>query len=144
MKKKKKMKKYLKKKSLNKLSKKSKSENPRSAKIEESKSSEKKKSIGSHYHKDKEGNIYKYQVCNLDGKGNVIFKCYDDKCFAIGIYEINSMKFSVAKTHNLKNEQHDYIISKNDDENIFKQLSKDNNTNVQLFKEDGEKVIKYY
>ena len=131
-------------KSEKKLSKKNKSENPKSPNKEEKKSEKMTKSIGSHYHKDKEGNIYKYQVCNLDGKGNAIFKCYDDKCEGMGIYGINTMSFSVIKIHNLKYEEHDYIIDQNsDDENMFKEFENNNKSNAQVFKENGQKVIKF-
>ena len=81
----------------------------------------------------------------MDGKGNVIFKCYDDKCYGMGIYGIKSMKFSVIKIHNLKNQEHDYIIDNNtDDNNIFKELNKDNKTHAQIFKENEERFIKFY
>ena len=47
---------------------------------EEGKKGEKKvTSIGSHYNKSEEGEIFKYQISSLDGKGKAIFKCYDDK-----------------------------------------------------------------
>ena len=124
-----------------KVSKKSKSDNQKNTIKEEKKVEKKKTSIGSHYHKDKEGNIYKYQICNLDRKGYAIFKCYDDKCYGMGIYDLDTMRFAVTNMHNLKYEEHDYI---SDDDNVFKDLDKENKNNAQVFKENEEKVVKYY
>ena len=75
-------------------------------------------SIGSHYHKNEEdGMLYKYQVYKLDGQGNAVFKCYDDKCASEGIYELDSRKFIVTVKHNLEHKEHDYVnnCDKNDD-----------------------------
>ena len=122
-----------------------KSENPKITRKEEKKSDKKKKSIGPHYHKDEEGNIYKYQICNLEGKENAIFKCYDNKCHGMGIYGINTMKSSVIKIHNLKYEEHDFIIESNsDDDEIFKELDKNNKSNAQIFKQNEQKAIEFY
>ena len=114
--------------------------------IQEVKKVEKKTtSIGSHYHKDEEGAIYKYQVANLDGKGNAIFKCYDDNCTGMGLYELETTKFSVTKKHNLKHEEHEYIINYDKDgDNVFKELIEKEKSNAQVFKENGERIVKYY
>ena len=113
---------------------------------QEGKKGEKKTtSIGSHYNKDEEGRIYKYQVANLDGKGNAIFKCYDDNCTGMGIYELENRKFSVTKKHSLKHGEHEYIINYDKDgDNVFKELIEKEKSEAQVFKENGERIVKYY
>ena len=113
---------------------------------QEGKKGEKKTtSIGSHYNKDEEGRIYKYQVAHLDGKGNAIFKCYDDNCTGMGIYEIDTRKFVVSKKHSLKHGEHEYIINYDKDgDNVFKELIEKEKSEAQVFKENGERIVKYY
>jgi len=112
---------------------------------EEKKPVKKMVSIGSHYNKSEDGKVFKYQVANLDGKGNAIFKCYDDNCSGMGTYNLRANKFSLIKEHNLKYEEHDYIteIDKIDDD-ICKKLMKKNKSDAQVFKENDERVIKFY
>ena len=102
-------------------------------------------SIGSHYHKDEDGLIYKYQVYKLDGQGNAIFKCYDDKCSSEGMYDLDSRKFSVTVKHNLKYNEHDYVINsdKNED-NVFKEMINLNKKEAQVYKEGNERTVKLY
>jgi len=102
-------------------------------------------SIGSHYNKNEDGKIFKYQVANLDGKGNAIFKCYDDNCTGMGTYKLRTNQFCLIKEHNLKYEEHDYIaeLDKIDDD-IFKKLDKKDKSDAQVFKENDERVIKFY
>lgn len=113
--------------------------------IEENKNDKKATSIGSHYHKTEGGEIYKYQVTVLDGKGNAIFKCYDDKCSGMAIYELDSRNFKETKKHNLKHSEHEYIMNydKNGDV-VFKDLIESEKSNAQVFKEDGERTVKFY
>ena len=111
---------------------------------EGAKSNERKMiSVGSHYHKNEEGKIFRYQITNLDGKGNAIFKCYDDKCNGTGIYELETMKFAVVKDHNLKHSEHEYILDKDGDE-VFNKLMEKGKFNAQVFKENGKKNIQIY
>ena len=102
-------------------------------------------SIGSHYNKGDNGLIYRYQVFKLDGKGNAIFKCYDDKCVGEGIYDLNSKTFNVIKEHDMKHKEHDYILrcDKND-EKVFKEMNKTNKNDAQVFKEGNERTVKMY
>ena len=124
---------------------KNKSKNIRNAKEEHKKPAKRLMSIGSHYNKNEEGHIFKYQVASLDGKGNAIFKCYDDKCCGMGIYELETRKFKVTKKHNVKHAEHEYIINYDKDgEEIFKQLKEKNKSDAQVFKENGERIVKYY
>jgi len=112
---------------------------------EEPKKEKKNMSIGSHYHKDEEGHVYKYQVCKLDGQGNAIFKCYDDKCSGEGMYDLDTRIFKVSKKHNLKHEEHDYIISYDKSEdNIFKEMKNMNKNDAQVFKEANVRTVKIY
>ena len=102
-------------------------------------------SIGSHYNKSEEGEIFKYQISSLDGKGKAIFKCYDDKCNAMGIYELESMKFSMTKKHNLKHAEHEYIMNYDKEgDTVFKELIESEKSDAQVFKENGERVVKFY
>ncbi len=102
-------------------------------------------SIGSHYNKNVDGKIYKYQAYYLDGKGHAIFKCYDDKCSGMGIYELDTMNFEKIKPHNLKHMDHEFIrCCEKDISDIFKELTEKNKSNAQVFKVKGEKTIKYY
>ena len=114
-------------------------------KDDKKKGEKKTMSIGSHYNKTKDGKIYKYQVCRLDGKGNAIFKCYDDKCAGMGIYELESKKFLVTKEHNLNHSDHEYIINYDKDaDNAFKDLIEMDKSDAQVFKENGERTVKIY
>lgn len=113
--------------------------------VETKKVEKKVTSIGSHYNKTKDGEVFKYQVFNLDGKGNAIFKCYDENCCGTGIYNLESKKFSVNKNHNLKHEEHDYIINmEKDGDNAFKDLKNCDKFDAQVFKENGERTVKIY
>ena len=112
---------------------------------EEGKKEKKNMSIGSHYHKDEDGLIYKYQVYKLDGQGNAIFKCYDDKCVGEGIYDLDSRIFAVNIKHSLKHQEHDYIINYDKSEdNVFKEMSNLNKNDAQVFKEGNERTVKIY
>ena len=112
---------------------------------EEGKKEKKNMSIGSHYHKDEDGLIYKYQVYKLDGQGNAIFKCYDDKCVSEGIYDLDSRIFAVNVKHSLKHQEHDYIINYDKSEdNVFKEMSNLNKNDAQVFKEGNERTVKIY
>ena len=122
------------------------SNNVKSASKQEAKKGEKKAtSIGSHYNKTPDGEIYKYQVSNLDGKGNAVFKCYDEKCTGVGIYDIDSKKFTVSQKHSLKYDDHEYIINmEKENDNIFKDLKTTGKSDAQVFKENGERTVKMY
>ena len=122
------------------------SNNVKSASKQEAKKGEKKAtSIGSHYNKTPDGEIYKYQVSNLDGKGNAVFKCYDEKCTGVGIYDIESKKFTVSQKHSLKYADHEYIINmEKENDNIFKDLKTTGKSDAQVFKENGERTVKMY
>ena len=119
---------------------------PIKTKNEEVKKEKKNMSIGSHYHKSEEnGLIYKYQVYKLDGQGNAIFKCYDDKCASEGIYELDSRKFNVYVKHSLEHKQHDYIINCDKiEDNVFKEMINLNKNDAQVFKEGSERSVKLY
>lgn len=113
--------------------------------IEEKKSNKKNTCIGSHYHKNVDGNIYKYQVYRLDGKGNAIFKCFDDNCNGMGIYGLDSMKFEVTKQHNLKYSEHEFVTNYDKvTDDVLKELTLKKMSNAQVFKENRERNVKYY
>ena len=122
------------------------SSNVKSVSKQEVKRGEKKAtSIGSHYNKTTDGEIFKYQVSNLDGKGNAVFKCYDENCTGVGIYEIESKKFTVTKKHSLKHAEHEYVINmEKEKDNIFQELKTTGKCDAQVFKENGERTVKMY
>ena len=102
-------------------------------------------SIGSHYNKSENGLIYRYQVYKLDGKGNAIFKCYDEKCSGEGIYDLNSKIFKVIQEHDMKHQEHDYILQcDKNDEKVFQEMDDSNKKDAQVFKEGNERTIKMY
>ena len=113
---------------------------------DQSKKSEKKiMSIGSHYNKTNNGEIYKYQVSKLDGRGNAIFSCYDDKCCGMGLYELETKNFTITRDHTLRHSEHDYIINfDKDGDNVFKDLVASEKNDAQVFKENGERNVKIY
>ena len=100
--------------------------------------------IGSHFNKTENGDIYKYQVTQLDKDGNALFKCYDEKCTGEGIYYVETKKFSVSKEHNIPYVAHDYVASldKDEYENIIKKLKESNHTDAQVYKENGQRKVK--
>ena len=119
--------------------------NKKSVKKETKIEEKKERCIGSHYNRTKDGKIYKYQVYSLDEKGNATFKCFDDKCCSIGNYNLDTQKFFVNQKHNLKYENHDYIINlDNNRDNVFIDLLKYNKFNAQVFKENGVRNVIIY
>ena len=91
-----------------------------------------------YYNKTKDGEIYKYQFSKSDEKGNVLFNCYDKKCSGVGIFDVDSKKFSVSENHNIEYIAHDYVVNDCDNINVIKDLKEGNYTSSQLFKENGE------
>ena len=63
----------------------------------------------------------------------------------MGLYEIETRKFTVTQNHNLGHSEHEYIINfeKNGD-NVFQDLIKNNKSDAQVFKENGERSVKIY
>ena len=114
------------------------------AKADEKKGEKRMMSIGSHYNKDEDGNIYKFQVASLDGKGNAIFKCYDDKCNGMGMYNLETKQFTITKKHTLLHTEHDYILNNDKEDNVFKDLTEAGKSDAQVFKENGERTVKMY
>ena len=63
----------------------------------------------------------------------------------MGIYELETMKFSMTRKHNIKHSEHDYIVnSDKDGDEVFKQLIEKEKSDAQVFKENGERIVKYY
>ena len=101
--------------------------------------------IGPHYNKDKTGNIYKYKIDSLDQKGNAFFKCIDEKCNAMGLFDFSAKKFVLIYKHNLRHYNHEYIKNKKmEKDEIFKSLATSDKSDAQIFKEYREKIFKYY
>ena len=101
-------------------------------------------SFESHYNKDKDGNIYKYEVGFLYQK-SIIFRCFDHRCTAKGTFDLETKKFKVRIGHNLKHSEHDYIInSKNNNDSIWKEMIKNNYLDSQVYKEGKSTIVRFY
>lgn len=101
-------------------------------------------SIESHYNKYKDGNIYKYEVGFLYGK-SVIFRCYDHRCNSKGIFDLETKEFKVQKEHNLKNEEHNYVVNNEaNNDLIFKEMIENNYLDAQVYKEGKSLITRFY
>jgi hypothetical protein len=95
-----------------------------------------------YYNKTNDEEIYKYQFSKSDEKGNVLFNCYDKKCKGVGIFDVDSKKFSVAENHNIEYISHDYVANDCNIVNVIKDLKESKYTSSQIFKENGEIFVK--
>ena len=104
--------------------------------------------LGEHFHKDKNGKIYKYNKHHLRVKNRMSFNCADLKCKSRGLYFVNNMKFRVVICHSIPHEEHCYIKNKekfNRHKAIFDDFKKRNCHEAQVFKNDiGDKLVKWY
>ena len=104
--------------------------------------------LGEHFHKEKNGKIYRYNKHHFRVKNKISFNCADLKCKSRGLYFINSMKFRVMTSHSLPYEEHNYIKNKekfNRHKEIFDDFKKRNCHEAQVFKNDiGDKLVKWY
>jgi len=104
--------------------------------------------LGEHFHKEKNGKIYRYNKHHLRVKNKISFNCADLKCKSRGLYFINSMKFRVMTSHSMPYEEHNYIKNKekfNRHKEIFDDFKKRNCHEAQVFKNDiGDKLVKWY
>ena len=63
----------------------------------------------------------------------------------MGLYELESRKFCVSKKHRLKHGEHEYIIHYDKaGDNVLKELIEKEKSDAQVFKENGERTVKYY
>ena len=61
------------------------------------------------------------------------------------INALESMKFSMTKKHNLKHAEHEYIMNYDKEgDTVFKELIESEKSDAQVFKENGERVVKFY
>ena len=104
--------------------------------------------LGEHFHKDKDGNIYKYNKHHFRVKNKISFNCADLKCKSRGLYFVNNMKFRIVISHSIPYEEHCYIKNKekfNRHKAIFDDFKKKNCHEAQVFKNDiGDKLVKWY
>ena len=104
--------------------------------------------LGEHFHKDKNGNIYKYNKHHFRVKNRISFNCADIKCKSRGLYFVNNMKFRVMTCHSIPYKEHCYIKNKekfNRHKAIFDDFKKKNCHEGQVFKNDlGDKLVKWY
>ena len=70
----------------------------------------KEKKLGTHYHKDNDGYIYKYYFKNMKEENNAIYICSENLCKSKAILNLNKKKFEILVNHcgyylhrNLKN-----------------------------------------
>ena len=101
-------------------------------------------SIESHYFRDKDGNIYKYEVGFLFRK-SIIFRCFDHKCKSKAIFDLSTKKFKVITKHSLRHAEHNYIsnFQKNND-SIYKEMVKKKYLDSQVYKEGKSTIIRFY
>ena len=104
--------------------------------------------LGEHFHKEKNGKIYKYNKHHFRVKNRISFNCADLKCKSRGLYFINNMKFRVMTSHSMPYDEHNYIKNKekfNRHKAIFDDFKKRNCHEAQVFKNDiGDKLVKWY
>ena len=63
----------------------------------------------------------------------------------MGTYNLETMKFEMTKEHNLKFSQHEFIANNDKDiDEVLKELALKNKSNAQVFKENGERTVKFY
>ena len=100
--------------------------------------------LESHYNKDIEGNIYKYQVMYLLGK-LAIFKCADHDCNGDAIFDLETKTFKTEQKHNKKYSEHDYVANgKFENDIAFKELSDNKYNDAQILFEGNTKIVRLY
>ena len=101
-------------------------------------------SIESHYNRDKDGKIYKYEVGFLFQK-SIIFRCHDHRCKAKGSYDLGTKKFKVIAGHNLEYVDHNYIAnSKKNSDSIFQEMIKKEYLDSQVYKEGKSTIVRFF
>jgi hypothetical protein len=100
--------------------------------------------LESHYNKDLEGNIYKYQVMYLLGK-LAIFKCADHDCNGDAIFDLETKTFKTEQKHNKKYSEHDYVAKgKFENDIAFKELTDNKYNDAQILFEGNTKIVRLY
>ena len=115
--------------------------------IPSSEFTQKNVSIGLHFHKDKNGQVYKYFVHGLIGEDGRIFHCSDESCKGTAKYDVSNMEFKVMKEHSKNYDDHSYVINVKleKDSKIFCALAATEKYNeCQIFRKDGKRHVKYY
>ena len=101
--------------------------------------------LGLHFHKDKEGKIYKYSKNNFLGRDICIFNCDDNECNSTANYIMSDGKFIINIEHNKKHEEHSYIKKPDKDNKIIEEFKNKNFNEAQVFRKDnGPKIIQWY
>ena len=101
--------------------------------------------LGLHFHKDKEGKIYKYSKDSFLGRDICIFKCCDNECHSTANYIMSDGKFIINSEHNKKQEEHSYIQKPDKDTKIIEEFKNKNFGEAQVFRKDnGPKIIQWY
>ena len=62
-----------------------------------------------HYHLNKDGYIYKFEVDRILKDGNILFKCCDKECEGRAILNTRQKFFRNTEKHSLCGLQHDYM-----------------------------------
>ena len=101
-------------------------------------------SIESHYNRDKDGKIYKYEVGYLFQK-YILFLCHDHRCKGKGTYDLGTKKFKVITKHNLEHVEHNYIAnSKKNSDSIYQEMMKKEYLDSQVSKEGKSTIVRFY
>jgi len=101
--------------------------------------------LGLHFHKDKEGRIYKYSKNTFLGRDICIFNCCDKECHSNANYIMSDGKFIINSEHDKKYEDHSYIKKPDKDHKYIEEFKKKNFIEGQVFQKDsGPKIIQWY
>lgn len=101
--------------------------------------------LGLHFHKDKEGRIYKYSKNTFLGRDICIFNCCDKECHSNANYIMSDGKFIINSEHDKKYEEHSYIKKPDKDHKIMEEFKNKNFIEGQVFQKDtGPKIIQWY
>ena len=102
-------------------------------------------SLSLHYHKDKDGKIYKYAKHHYLGKEICVFYCCDKDCNSTANYYLKTSRFELINGHTKKYEDHYYIIKPDKDYKIMEDFKKKNFREAQMFKKpEGPKIVQWY
>jgi len=101
--------------------------------------------LGLHFHKDKNGKVYKYSKNTFLGRDICIFNCCDKDCHSNANYIMSDGKFIINSEHDKKYEEHSYIMKPDKDHKIMEEFKKKNFIEGQVFQKDaGPKIVQWY
>jgi len=97
-----------------------------------------------HYHLDKDGYIYKFEVEKILKDGNVVFKCCDKKCEGKSILYTKQKSFKTVERHNLTGLEHNYIQNGYDKFQLKMELRNWNDIQLKKYPEPRNCYIEWH